>query len=365
MPHLFDPIRIGSIDAKNRIVLAPITRSRATPEGVPTDSMAMFYRQRSSVGLIVSEATSVSEESHCLRNSPGIWTAEQIKGWNNVTTAVHEAQGKIICQLWHPGRAAHSSMNGIHPISASGTKYPGMIKTPAGEQESEIAREATSEDIERITNDFKQAAINAIKAGFDGVQIHCANSYLIGQFMNEGTNLRHDMYGGSIQNRLRLFQEILDAVSGAIGPDKTGVRFSPHVDAASTDLFVAASSLLEDRKIAFVGLRENSPLGPLCASHIKPRHQVQLHTYIREAYSGAVVLNNDFTLEKAMEAIQTSIADAVSVGRPAMASRHLVAKMQATKQMRTFNDSMKWWYHDPDGYIDVPDASKGTTPVSA
>lgn len=353
---MFDPIRIGRIDAKNRIVLAPITRSKATPEGVPTDAMAIFYRQRASVGLITSEATSVSEESHCLRNSPGIWAAEQVEGWKKVTTAVHEAGGKIICQLWHPGRAAHSSMNGVHPISASETRYPGLINTPSGEQESEVARAASVDDIRRIVNDFRTAAVHAIEAGFDGVQVHCANGYLVGQFMNESTNLRNDEYGGSIDNRLRFFREVVSAVVHEVGADRTGVRFSPHVDASSLELFLAAAGYLEQTKVAFIGLRENSPLGPLVANHLKPRNQVQVHVPIRSVYNGALVINNDFTLERAMEAIQTSIADAVSVGRPAMASPHLVAKMQATKQMRVFNDSVKWWYHEPEGYIDLPEA---------
>ena len=355
MTTLFDPITIGSIEAKNRIVLAPITRSKATSEGVPTDSMAMYYRQRASVGLIASEATSISLDSHCLPNSPGIWSSEHVQGWKKVTSAVHEVGGKIVCQLWHPGRAAHSAFNGVHPISASETKFNGHINTPSGEKEPELARPASEEDITRIVEEFKQGAENAMAAGFDGVQVHCANGYLIGQFMCSNSNLRTDRYGGNVENRLRFFKEVVSVVSNTVGPSRTGVRFSPDIDPVDEETFVAASSFLEEHRIAFIGLREHSPLGPLIPPTVSYKNRLDLHDPIRNVYKGALIMNRDYTLEMAMEAIQTAIADAVSVGRPAMASRHLVAKMQATRPIRHFSDSVKYWYHEPEGYVVLPD----------
>ncbi|MFN3553301.1 MAG: alkene reductase, partial [Novosphingobium meiothermophilum] len=208
---LFQPLNLGAITAPNRIIMAPLTRGRAKTDGVPTPIMAEYYRQRASAGLIISEATGISREGLGWPSAPGIWTDAQTEAWKPVTESVHKAGGRIIMQLWHMGRIVHPSfLGGEPPVSASATQAPGQAHTPQGKQDFAVARPLRLDEMPRLVDDYGHAAENAKKAGFDGVQLHAANGYLIDQFLRDGTNLRDDDYGGSPQNRVRLMREIME-----------------------------------------------------------------------------------------------------------------------------------------------------------
>jgi 2,4-dienoyl-CoA reductase-like NADH-dependent reductase (Old Yellow Enzyme family) len=265
MTSLFDPIRYGAIRAANRIVMAPLTRGRATPEAVPTPIMVEYYRQRAGAGLIISEATGISREGLGWPFAPGLWNAAQVEGWKPVTAAVHEAGGKIVAQLWHMGRLVHPDLGRGQPLSASAMTAPDQAFTYEGRKPHVQARAATRGDLARIIDDYERAARNAIAAGFDGVQLHAANGYLVDQFLRDGSNLREDEYGGSPQNRIRFLVEISEQVAAAIGPKRLAVRFSPNgvaqgvIDSDPVAVFVPAAEALERIGVAFIELREPGP----------------------------------------------------------------------------------------------------------
>jgi len=203
MSNLFDPLELGAFEIANRIVMAPLTRARSDQDGVPNPLMAAYYAQRASAGLIISEATGISREGLGWPNAPGLWNQRQVEGWKLVTDAVHRSKGRIVAQLWHMGRLVHPDLGGGQPVSASGTTAPEFAHTYEGKKPYVAARAATFVDIRRITDDYASAAHNAIEAGFDGVQIHGANGYLVDQFLRNGANFRTDQYGCSIDNPLR------------------------------------------------------------------------------------------------------------------------------------------------------------------
>jgi 2,4-dienoyl-CoA reductase-like NADH-dependent reductase (Old Yellow Enzyme family) len=255
MPSLFDPVRFGAIALPNRILMAPLTRGRATREAVPTPVMAEYYAQRASAGLIITEATGISREGLGWPSAPGLWNDAQVEGWKPVTDAVHDAGGRIVAQLWHMGRVVHPDLGGGQPVSASATTAPDFAHTYEGKKPYVESRAATHEDVDRIVGDYAAAARNAIAAGFDGVQVHGANGYLIDQFLRDSANHRTDEYGGSIENRLRLVTEVLSAVGDAIGMDRVGIRFSPNIlsngieDSDPPALFVALAARLEELQV--------------------------------------------------------------------------------------------------------------------
>ncbi|MBL0923312.1 MAG: alkene reductase, partial [Sphingomonadaceae bacterium] len=267
MATLFDPITYGAIEARNRIVMAPMTRGRSTSDHVPlSDLKAAYYSQRSGCGLIVTEATGISEEGLGWPDAPGIWSAAQVEAWKPVTDAVHKAGGKIVLQLWHMGRLVHPSfVGGAQPLSASATTAPGFTRTREGPEENVEARALTISEIKRIVEDHAKAARNAMAAGFDGVQIHGANGYLIDQFLRDNCNFRQDDYGGSVANRIRFLLEIATAVTAEIGADRVGVRLSPNGEGRvvgvsdRVPLFKAAAAGLADTGMAFLGLRKLGP----------------------------------------------------------------------------------------------------------
>ena len=229
MPTLFDPMALGAIELPNRIAMAPLTRARAGREGVSNELMAAYYAQRASAGLIISEATGISREGLGWPNAPGLWNEAQVEGWKLVTDAVHHAGGRIVAQLWHMGRLVHPDLGGGQPVSSSATTAPDFAHTYEGKKPYTEARELDRDDIKRIVGDYATAARNAIAAGFDGVQVHGANGYLVDQFLRDGANFRTDEYGGPIENRLRFATEVLEAVGDAIGMDRVGIRFSPNI----------------------------------------------------------------------------------------------------------------------------------------
>ncbi|MBY0520251.1 MAG: alkene reductase, partial [Sphingomonas sp.] len=261
-PSLFDPIQLGAIAAPNRILMAPLTRGRSTRDHVPQPLMGDYYSQRASAGLIISEATGISRQGLGWPYAPGLWTDEQTEAWKPVVARVHAAGGRIVAQLWHMGRQVHSSVIGGQPVSSSATATAGQAHTYEGRQTFETARPLAIEEIPGLLDDYARATKNALAAGFDGVQIHGANGYLIDQFLRDNANFRDDIYGGSIENRVRLMREVVERVASVAGADRTSIRLSPNGDSQGVDdsnpqaLFTTAAKILSDIGIGFLELRE-------------------------------------------------------------------------------------------------------------
>jgi 2,4-dienoyl-CoA reductase-like NADH-dependent reductase (Old Yellow Enzyme family) len=355
MPTLFDPIQLGAIAAPNRIFMAPLTRARATREHVPTALQADYYAQRAGAGLIISEATGISREGLGWPFAPGLWTPGQTEAWKPVTEAVHKAGGRIVAQLWHMGRLVHSSLlGGAQPVSSSVTTAPGLAHTYDGKQPYDEARALTLAEIPRLIDDYRTAAANAIEAGFDGVQLHAANGYLIDQFLRDNSNFRSDAYGGSIENRIRLLDEVTRAIVDVVGADRTGVRLSPNGDVQGANdsnpqaLFTAAAAALSEIGIAFLEMRE-----PQGDSSFRPNEVPPIAPAIREVFDGVLVLNSDFTPESAAQTVESGLADAIAFGRPFIANPDLPARIAhdlplAKPEVATF------YSQGPEGYTDYP-----------
>ena len=354
-PTLFDPIKLGAIEAPNRIVMAPLTRGRAGPGFVPNELALEYYRQRASAGLIITEATGISQEGLGWPSAPGLWTDAQVEGWKPVIEAVHKAGGRIVAQLWHMGRVVHSVFNdGKPPVSASATTAPGQAHTPVGRRDYEEARPLRLDEIPRVIADYAHAAENAKKAGFDGVQLHGANGYLIDQFLRDNSNLRDDDYGGSVENRIRLLREVTEALIGVWGADRVAVRLSPNGDTQGVDdsapdkLFPVAAAALDKLGIAFLELREPGPDGTFGRTDV-PKQSPS----IRAAFKGPLILNSDYDSAKAEAALADGIADAIAFGRPFIGNPDLVERIRTGAPWAA--DNPKTWYSaGPEGYIDYP-----------
>ncbi len=355
MPSLFDPIQLGAITAPNRILMAPLTRGRATREHVPTPLMAEYYVQRAAAGLIISEATGISREGLGWPYAPGLWTAAQVEGWKPVVEAVHEAGGRIFAQLWHMGRIVHPDfLGGAQPLSASATTAPGEAHTYAGKQPYAEARPATRDDIARVLDDYSQATRNALAAGFDGVQLHAANGYLIDQFLRDNSNLRDDDYGGSPENRARLLREATARLIAEAGAGRTAVRFSPNGEVQGVEdsnpeaVFVPAAKWLGEQGIAFLELRESKP-----GSSFRPSDAPRLSPLIREVFEQPLVLNQDYRRANAQEDIDSGLADAIAFGRPFLANPDLVERMRSGASLNK-PDPATFYTQGPEGYTDYP-----------
>jgi 2,4-dienoyl-CoA reductase-like NADH-dependent reductase (Old Yellow Enzyme family) len=353
---LFDPIQLGAIHAPNRILMAPLTRGRSEGVHVPISALkAEYYSQRATAGLIIAEATGISQEGSGWPATPGIWSAEQIEAWKPVTEAVHRADGRIILQLWHMGRLVHPDfLGGAQPVSSSATKAPGYAHTYEGKKEYVEARALGLDEIPRLIGDYANAARNAISAGFDGVQIHSANGYLLDQFLRDNANFRDDDYGGSIENRIRLLSEVATAVAGEVGADRTSVRLSPNGETQGCDdsnpvaLFTAAAAALQDIGIGFLELREQKTFGNFGTSDV-PR----ISPDIRKVFTNPLVLNQEYVLETAQEDIASGLADAISFGRPFISNPDLVGRLRSGAPITP--DNFKTWYSaGPEGYTDYP-----------
>lgn len=357
MPSLLDPIKLGAVSAPNRILMSPLTRGRATREHVPTDIMQTYYAQRASAGLIISEATGISRQGLGWPYAPGIWTDEQVEAWKPVTDAVHEADGRIFVQLWHMGRIVHPSfLDGEKPVSSSATVAPRYAHTYDGKQPYEEARALELWEIPELIDDYTRAAANAIAAGFDGVQIHAANGYLIDQFLRNGANLRDDDYGGSIENRVRLLRQVTQAVSDTIRPERTAVRISPNGDIQGVNdsdpepLFAEVGAVLDEIGIAFLEVKEP----PEDGTYGKPDRAPVAPT-IRKAFNGPLILNSDYTPDRARSVVESGEADGIAFGRPFIANPDLVERIAAGTPLA--KDDMPTWYSQgPEGYIDYPRA---------
>ena len=355
---LFQTLTMGAIEAKNRILMAPLTRGRSSqPGSVPNDMMRTYYRQRAGAGLIISEATGISVEGSGWPAAPGIWSEEQVEGWQPVTKAVHDEGGAIVLQLWHMGRLVHPDfLGGAAPVSASATTAPGHAHTFKGRQDYQRARALETDEVARVVADYAHAAENAKKAGFDGVQLHGANGYLVDQFLRDSTNLREDRYGGSADNRTRFLREVLEALIGVWGADRVGVRLSPNGETQGCDdsdpatTFVAAARVVEDLGLAFLELREPGPEGTFGATDVPKQSPL-----IRSIYSGALVLNSDFTAEDAEQAVADGRCDAVSFGRPYISNPDLAERIRTGAEWAdNVNVPASWYLPGPAGYIDYP-----------
>ena len=355
MPSLFDPIKLGAIEAPNRILMAPLTRGRATREHVPTDIMKTYYAQRAGAGLIISEATGISRQGLGWPFAPGLWSEDQVEAWKPVTESVHEAGGRIFAQLWHMGRVVHPSfLGGAQPVSASATTAPYKAHTYEGRQPYAEARALGLDEIPGLLDDYVRAARNALTAGFDGVQIHAANGYLIDQVLRDSSNLRDDGYGGPIENRIRLLGEVARAVADTVGAGRTAVRLSPNGDSQGVDdsqphlLFPAAARLLSEIGIAFLELREPGPDGTFGRAAVDP-----VHPLIREAFAGPLALNSDFRLERAQAALDQGQADAIAFGRTFLANPDLPERLRQAAELNE-DDQSTWYSQGPEGYVDYP-----------
>jgi 2,4-dienoyl-CoA reductase-like NADH-dependent reductase (Old Yellow Enzyme family) len=315
--------------------------------------MVRYYAQRASAGLIMTEATGISRQGLGWPYAPGLWTDEQRDGWKPVTAAVHAAGGRIFAQLWHMGRVVHPDyLGGEPPVSASATTAPFKAHTYDGRKPYAQARALEASELPGIVKDYVRAATNAMAAGFDGVQLHSANGYLLDQFLRDGSNQRTDSYGGSIENRVRLLREVAEAVAGVVGAERMGVRFSPNGESQGVDdrhpeeLFPAAAKMLDAMGIAFLELREPGPdgtFGKTDVPKVSPR--------IRDVFTRPLVLNSDYTKQTADAAIASGLADAITFGRPFIANPDLPARL--AKGAALAKDDMATWYTQGDeGYVD-------------
>ena len=354
--NLFQPLKMGALEARNRILMAPLTRGRSTqPGSVPNEMMATYYRQRAGAGLIISEATGISVEGLGWPAAPGVWSDDQVEGWKLTTDAVHEEGGLIVLQMWHMGRLVHPDfLGGAAPVSASATTAPGHAHTFEGRKDYEQARELSVEEIARVVEDYRKAAENAKKAGFDGVQLHGANGYLVDQFLRDSTNLRTDEYGGSVEYRTRFLREVLTAMIDVWGAGRVGLRLSPNGETQGCDdsdpaaTFGAAAKVAQDLGIAFLELREPGPEGTFGSTEVPKQSPL-----IRSIYTGPLVLNSDYDAAQADRDVTDGKADAISFGRPYISNPDLAKRIRAGADLApNRNVPQSWYLPGPEGYID-------------
>ncbi len=359
MPTLFDPIQIGDIAAANRVVMAPLTRDRA-PDRMPTDAMALYYSQRASAGLIVTEATQITPEGQGYLDTPGIYSDAQIDAWRRVTGAVHRQGGKIVVQLWHMGRISHVSLqpNGQQPVSSTARRAKGQTFTAEGMVDVSEPRALRTDEIPRLIVEYLKAARAAMDAGFDGVEVHGANGYLLEQFLRDSINDRTDAYGGSTANRARLLIEVMTAVVGEIGAGRTGLRLSPvtPVNDAAQDSDAAALyghvvEQLAPLKLAYLHLIEGQTGG---ARDIAPFDYAALRErYKRNHPRGAWMVNNGYTREMAMQRVASGEADLVAFGRSFISNPDLVERLEVGAPLAKA-DSKTFYGGGAKGYTDYP-----------
>lgn len=351
---LFSPVKLGAISLKNRIVMAPLTRNRAGEGGVPQALNASYYAQRASAGLIISEATPISAMAHGYPALPGIYTDAQVAGWKNVTDAVHAKGGKIVLQLWHVGRISHPSLlpNGALPVAPSAIKPAGQAFTYQGLQDYVTPRALDISELPSLVADYVHATKSALTAGFDGVEIHAANGYLLDQFLRDGSNKRTDNYGGSFENRARLLLEVTQAVVNTAGADKVGIRISPvnpfndmH-DSNPQALFNYVADALNQSKLAYLHVVEGGIHG---GGKADPFDFVALRKHYQHAY----VANLAYDKDRGNAAIASGHADAIAYGVPFIANPDLVERFKLDAPLNEA-DSSSFYGGAEKGYTDYP-----------
>ncbi|MES2239081.1 MAG: alkene reductase [Bacteroidota bacterium] len=356
--QIFETYNLNGLALKNSIVMAPMTRARANNSGnVATELIAKYYEQRASSGLIITEGTFISTEAVGVVNVPGIYSKEQVEGWKLTTKAVHQEGGIIFAQLWHTGAYSHPDLhNGKKPLAPSAVNPKQQVFTAEGFKDSVEAQAMTIADIKRTVNDFKQAAINAFEAGFDGVELHGANGYLLQQFFSKNTNLREDEYGGSVENRARIFFEILDELKMVVDISKVAVRLNPslhgimgiEVDNETIELYNYIVNRLNDYGLAYIHLIE--PFTDVSQNEFAIQ---EVAKHFRKSYKGTVIINRAFTKETANQVLQNGDADLVSFGVPFIANPDLVARF---KNNTTLNAPDQATFYTPGekGFTDYP-----------
>ena len=367
MTTLFDPITAGDITLANRIAMAPLTRNRA-PGAVPADITATYYAQRASAGLLITEATAISHQGQGYAHVPGLYAPEQLAGWKRVTDAVHAAGGKIVVQMWHVGRISHTSLqpDGGAPVAPSAitAKAKTYVINPDGSGAFVATSEPRALDIDElpgIVEDYRRAARAAIDAGFDGVEVHAANGYLIDQFLRSGSNRRSDAYGGSIENRARLMVEVMEAITAEIGAGRSAIRISPVTpanDAADPDpqpLFTYVVEQLARWPLAYVHVIEGATGGARDFQQgDKPFDYAALKAaYARAGGKAAWMVNNGYTRELAAAAVGEGRADLVAFGKDFISNPDLVVRLRENAPLNPF-DSSTFYGGSEKGYIDYP-----------
>ena len=352
---LFTPIQLGRYTLPNRIIMAPLTRCRAGEGSVPTSLNVDYYRQRASAGLIISEASQVSQQGQGYPATPGIYSPEQIAGWKLVTDAVHQQNGRIFLQLWHVGRSSHSSFQpgGALPVAPSAIAIEGELLTDQGMKPYETPRALERDEISGIVEQFRQGAENALEAGFDGVEIHGANGYLLDQFLRDGANKRTDDYGGSIENRARLQLEITEAVVGVWGNDRVGIRLSPSStfngmsDSNPEATFGYSVEQLNRFNLAYLHLLEPGESDLRHGGHAVPT------AYFRPIYRGNLMANWDYDQAKANAAIASGSADLISFGKAFIANPDLPERFKLNAPLNP-PDPDTFYGGGEHGYTDYP-----------
>ena len=357
---LFDSLRIGDIAAANRIVMAPLTRDRAGPQQTPTPLMVEYYAQRASAGLIVTEGTQISAEGQGYLDTPGIFSPQQVAGWRAVTEAVHAKGGKIVVQLWHVGRISHLSLlpPGEQPVSSTARPAKGKTFTAKGFEDVASPRALRLDEIPRLIEDYRRAARNAVDAGFDGVEVHAANGYLIEQFIRDSINDRTDAYGGSRENRARFVTEVMAAIVDEIGAGRTGIRLSPVTpandagqDSDAQGTYGHVVDCLAPLKLAFIHVVEGATGG---ARDIVPFDFAALRDRFKAGHeAGAWIVNNGYTRQMALDAVAEGHADAVAFGSSFISNPDLVRRLRDDAPLAPA-DRKTFYGGGAKGYTDYP-----------
>ncbi len=347
VPTLLDPLQLGDLKLPNRVVMAPLTRLRGTPDHVPTPIMAEYYRQRASAGLIISEGIPISPQGVGYAQVPGLWSQQQVDAWKPVTSAVHAAGGRIFAQIWHVGRISDPVfLNGEQPVAPSPLAAAGHVSLLRPVKSFETPRELSTQEVTEVVETFRRAAENARAAGFDGVEMHGANGYLLDQFLQDGTNQRTDQYGGSLENRARLMLEVTDAVISVWGANRVGMHLAPRSDAHGISdsnpsaTFGYVASELGRRRIAFIAAREyigDQRLGP----------------QLKRTFGGVYIANERFDRETADRVIASGEADAVAFGKLFIANPDLPVRFARNAPL---NEPVPetFYAHGAEGYVDYP-----------
>lgn len=357
---LFDAARVGALELTNRIVMAPMTRARtAQPGNIPTALMAEYYQQRASAGLIITEATQISPQGQGYSWTPGMHSTEQVAGWRQVTSAVHQAGGRIFSQLWHVGRMSHESFHADgKPVAPSALAPDAKVWVVNAQGVGEmvdcpVPRELSKADIQQVVEDYRQAAINAIEAGFDGVEVHGGNGYLIDQFLRRSANKRSDEYGGSLANRIRFAQEVLGAISEAIGTQRTGIRLAPFItqrgmdDPQVIEAILALAAWCEKQGIAFIHLAEAD-------WDDAPQVPHEFRESLRRTFSGAIIVAGNYTREKAEKLLAADLVDLVAFGRPFIANPDFAHRLHDNLPLADIGNPATLFGGDSVGYTDYP-----------
>lgn len=365
---LFQPVRLGPLTLANRIVMAPLTRSRASDGGVPTELNAEYYAQRATAGLIISEATNISPQARGYAFTPGIYTDAQVAGWRLVTQAVHARHGHIFCQLWHVGRISHPDLQpwGRLPVAPSAIKPEGKAFTAEGFKPLVTPRALDTDEIAGIVRDYSHAAACAKQAGFDGVEIHAANCYLLDQFIRDGTNMRTDRYGGNLENRTRLPLEVVEAVAAVWDHDRVGIRLSPlalqpgstPLDSDPMQTYGYLVEHLNFYRLAYLHCIEGQTQG----AREEPRGFSSQR--LRHLFHGLYMANNGYDLELALKARREDLADLICFGRPFIANPDLVDRLRSRAPLAE-SEPQTWFGGDAHGYVDYPARRASGSPAHA